>query len=117
MIGSLDPLPPIPEFLPRLNDSTSTSFDMACPSRSQGVSLCGRQRLLAIEDVVSRIYNLVLDTFHVVFFDKLIFDIPHLSKIISRPEMLNSYRQASVFFDSHAVFTTQRTVGFESLKL
>lgn len=81
MIESLDPLPPIPEILPRLNDSTSTSFYMTCPSRSQGVSLCGRQRLLAVEDIVSQIYNPVLDTFHVVFFDQLVFDIPQAAPL------------------------------------
>jgi hypothetical protein len=72
-----------------------------------------------LEDVVSQIDAPILDTFHVlVFFNKVVFDIPHLSHFIWRADNLKPYRRVSVFFDNHAVFiNAQRTAGFEGLKL
>jgi len=71
-----------------------------------------------MEDVVSQIDTPILDTFHVVFFNQVVFDIPHLSHFIWRAKNLKPYRRVSVFFDIHAVFiNVQRTLSFEGLKL
>jgi hypothetical protein len=71
-----------------------------------------------LDDVVSQIDTPILDTLHVVFFNQVVFDIPHLSHSIWRVDNLKPYRRVPVFFDNHAVFiNVQRTVGFEGLKL
>jgi hypothetical protein len=71
-----------------------------------------------LEDVVSQIDTPILDTFHVVFFNQVVFDIPYLSHFILRAENLKPYRRVSVFFDIHAIFiNVQRTLGFDGLKL
>ena len=71
-----------------------------------------------LEDVVSQIDTPILDTFNVVFFNQVVFDIPHFSHFILRANNLKPYRRASVFFDSHAIFIdVHRTAFFEGLKL
>jgi hypothetical protein len=71
-----------------------------------------------LEDVVSQIDTPILDTFHAIFYNQVVFDIPHLSHFIWRADNLKPYRRVSVFFDNHAIFiNVQRTIGFKGLKL
>ena len=67
------------------------------------------------EDVVSHIDTPVLDTFHVVYLNQVVYTSLTSS---GAPKNLKSYRRVSLFFDIHAVFiNVQRTAGFEGLKL
>jgi hypothetical protein len=72
-----------------------------------------------LEDVVSQIDTPLLDTFHAVFFNQVVFDVPHLSQLISRVETLKTYCRVSVFFGSNGVFITLQPtpIGLGTLKL
>jgi len=55
-----------------------------------------------LEDTVSRIDTPLLHNVEIIFFNQLIFDIPHLRHFITRIEQFRAYR-ASAFFTRHFV--------------
>ncbi len=98
---------PIPEFLPRSKSPTFTSLDTPCPLLKL-LYFIGVGEYL--EDVVSEIDIPILNTFRVVFFSQVVFDIPHLSQFIYRAENLKPYRRALCFLAA-APFSSQSSRG------
>jgi hypothetical protein len=71
-----------------------------------------------LEDLVARIDAPLLDTFHTLLFNQLVFDMPQFSLFVGRAAKLKSHYQAKVYFADYSVFIIlQGTVGTGSLEV